>query len=548
MFLSAVIAVGVGTGLIYRQANTIIKRQAIDYATADTEGIDTNLSKVFENGKNVSLKIAMNSDVIDACRNVFLPASYETFDQYKQIGAFLTNLLANDPMIEEVVVYRSDGTNFHSGNSFIPQNRTLGTGEGMEDGKLFLMATGEDGVPEIYMTRRMVYMKQTIGMIYVKLNRTYLASLYEKASIPEIMLFTFDDRGSLLCGNKKGLGLLEEKPLEQETLFRLEGEPIATIAGQKLFVLSRFDTTYGIKTISLIPYRILVQDSLLVKRMVFLIVLVCIVLSFLFSWFISNYLSRDLGKLRRTMLKIRHGDLHVPMNYHYNTQEVSDLAEIFGAMMHSITQLMDKNAEVEQKRKEVEKEYLNLQIQPHFIYGTINSMQYLAHLHGETELEQVATALVELLRAVLGNDEQFVPIRKEKYYIEQYLVIQRCKFRKSFVVNWDIPDAILSYPIPKLILQPIVENALVHGIMDREDGKIDISMRQDKDKIVCRIADNGVGMSQQVPVTIRKGYVFRTIALRNVFDRMQLLYGDEGDAMIQSIPNGGTSVTLVIPV
>jgi two-component system sensor histidine kinase YesM len=236
------------------------------------------------------------------------------------------------------------------------------------------------------------------------------------------------------------------------------------------------------------------------------------------------------------------------MNYHYNTQEVSDLAEIFGAMMHSITQLMDKNAEVEQKRKEVEKEYLNLQIQPHFIYGTINSMQYLAHLHGETELEQVATALVELLRAVLGNDEQFVPIRKEKYYIEQYLVIQRCKFRKSFVVNWDIPDAILSYPIPKLILQPIVENALVHGIMDREDGKIDISMRQDKDKIVCRIADNGVGMSQQVPVTIRKGYVFRTIALRNVFDRMQLLYGDEGDAMIQSIPNGGTSVTLVIPV
>jgi two-component system sensor histidine kinase YesM len=248
------------------------------------------------------------------------------------------------------------------------------------------------------------------------------------------------------------------------------------------------------------------------------------------------------------MLKIRHGNLHVSVEHTYSTEEVSDLAEIFDAMMHSINELMDKNIEVEKKRKEIEKEYLRLQIQPHFIYGTINSMQYLAHLHGETELEQVATALVELLRAVLGNDEQFVPISQEKYYIEQYLIIQRCKFRKDFGVNWDISPDLLSHPIPKLILQPIVENALVHGIIDKEDGRIIIKVEKREDKIICNVTDNGIGISPGKVVSIKKGYAFRTIALRNVFDRIQLLYGDDGDAMISSIPSKGTSVTLVMPL
>ncbi|MFA6774892.1 MAG: histidine kinase [Sphaerochaetaceae bacterium] len=547
-FLSAVIAVAIGTGLVYRQATTIIKRQAILYATGDIEGIDTSLLQTFENARNVALKIAINPDVVDACRTIYGSASYDEFDQYKQIVSFLKTVMANEPMIDEVVIYRNDGSNFHSGETFIPRSQMSGLDTSSDADHGLSIIHADDGTTELYIIRRIMYMKQSIGIIYVKLNQKQLASLYEKISIPEITLCSFDSQGNLLSGNEKGRELVRNGSIKIQQLSLLGSASLTSILGQRMFVLSKIDNLYGVRTISLIPYRILVRDSMRVQRLVIVIIIICMTLSFALSWFFSVYLSRDLGKLRLTMLKIRHGNLHVSVEHTYSTEEVSDLAEIFDAMMHSINELMDKNIEVEKKRKEIEKEYLRLQIQPHFIYGTINSMQYLAHLHGETELEQVATALVELLRAVLGNDEQFVPISQEKYYIEQYLIIQRCKFRKDFGVNWDISPDLLSHPIPKLILQPIVENALVHGIIDKEDGRIIIKVEKREDKIICNVTDNGIGISPGKVVSIKKGYVFRTIALRNVFDRIQLLYGDDGDAMISSIPSKGTSVTLVMPL
>lgn len=546
-FLSVVMSVSLGMGLLYRQAADIIKRQAIAYATADIEVINTNLSQVFDDARNVALKVAINDDVITTCKTTLRPASYNEFNQYKQMNSFLKNLIANDPMVDEVVLYRIDGTNFHSGPTFIPQNIHWNTDDDSELHGI-TVEHDENGNIVIYIIREVTYMKQTIGMIQVKINQKQLFSLYEKTTIPETALFSFDVKGNLLYGNEKALVLQKEDAVSIKQFNNFDGSKVVKIRGDRMFVLSKTYGFYDIKTLSLIPYEVLIKESIRIRRLVLLITVICTVLSFGLSWFFSIYICKDLGKLRLTMLRIRQGNLHVPVERQYRTQEVSDLAEIFDAMMHSINDLMEKNLEMEKKRKIVEQDYLRLQIQPHFIYGTINSMQYLAHLHGEIEIEQVASALVELLRVVLGNGEQFVPISQEQYYVEQYLVIQRCKFRKPFIVNWNISPELLSHPIPKLILQPIVENALVHGIADLKNGVIDIIVNKDNGKIIFTIKDNGVGISNMEPVVIHKGYAFGSIGLKNVFDRMQLLFGDEGNASIISSPMIGTTVTLVMPI
>ena len=132
-----------------------------------------------------------------------------------------------------------------------------------------------------------------------------------------------------------------------------------------------------------------------------------------------------------------------------------------------------------------------------FCIISIDSIQYVAHMRKEEEIERVAVALSELLRSVLSNRNEFITLWEERVYIENYITIERFKYRGFFQLLWDVDEELWTYRIPKLLLQPIVENALIHGISTREnDGVIQIKIfRQEKD-IIFKIMDNGRGMSR----------------------------------------------------
>lgn len=159
--------------------------------------------------------------------------------------------------------------------------------------------------------------------------------------------------------------------------------------------------------------------------------------------------------------------------------------------------MLEEVRQKERLKREAEQDVLAAQIEPHFLYNSIDSIQYVAHMRKEEEIERVAVALSELLRSVLSNRNEFITLWEERVYIENYITIERFKYRGFFQLLWDVDEELWTYRIPKLLLQPIVENALIHGISTREnDGVIQIKIfRQEKD-IIFKIMDNGRGMSR----------------------------------------------------
>ena len=162
------------------------------------------------------------------------------------------------------------------------------------------------------------------------------------------------------------------------------------------------------------------------------------------------------------MEEIRQGNMEVRVSVQ-TRDEIGILADTFNRMMDQIAKLMIEIKEKEIVKKEAEQKFLDAQIEPHFLYNSINSIQYVAHMRGEEEIERVAIALSELFRSVLSNKREFITLWEEKEYIDNYILIERFKYTRDFSLIWDVEEELWAYQIPKLLLQPIVENALIHG-------------------------------------------------------------------------------------
>lgn len=253
------------------------------------------------------------------------------------------------------------------------------------------------------------------------------------------------------------------------------------------------------------------------------------------------------------MEEIRQGSLEVRMSIS-TKDEIGIVADTFNRMMDQIAKLMVEIKEKEKLKKEAEQKFLDAQIEPHFLYNSINSIQYVAHMRGESEIETVSTALSELFRSVLSNKKDFITLWEEKEYIDNYILIERFKYTKNFELIWDVEEELWGYQIPKLLLQPIVENALIHGIADKEGGIINAKVYSDTDTVIIKIMDNGKGIArkklQELQENINKnqGARFRRVGIANVFERIKLIFGEEYGGNIYSYQNAFTCVELKLPL
>ena len=234
--------------------------------------------------------------------------------------------------------------------------------------------------------------------------------------------------------------------------------------------------------------------------------------------------------------------------------EIGILADTFNRMMDQIAKLMIEIKEKEIVKKEAEQKFLDAQIEPHFLYNSINSIQYVAHMRGEEEIERVAIALSELFRSVLSNKREFITLWEEKEYIDNYILIERFKYTRDFSLIWDVEEELWAYQIPKLLLQPIVENALIHGIADKEEGVINIKVYRDENAVVVKILDNGKGIARNRLQELQEGIYknkksrFRRVGISNVFERIKLLFGEEYGGNIYSYQNTFTCIELTLPL
>ena len=269
---------------------------------------------------------------------------------------------------------------------------------------------------------------------------------------------------------------------------------------------------------------------------------------------ISNIVTKPLRKLTVAINEVSNGDFEQQVEV-MTHDEVGEVAECFNSMVHAIRNLINENYVIKLQEKESELAALQAQINPHFLYNTLDSLYWQAVEADNEEIAESILALSQLFRLVLSQGKREVSVGQEAELVSRYLQIQKMRFSKRLEYRVEMDDEIKKAKIPKLILQPFVENAIVHGFENISTPcELTVTGKIEKGKIRFEIADTGIGMRQdqideiweEEPVQYRKQRIGR-YAIKNIKERLQRKYGDEFSLEIQSEVGKGTRVILMVP-
>ena len=287
----------------------------------------------------------------------------------------------------------------------------------------------------------------------------------------------------------------------------------------------------------------MVRLSLLIAAMVLLAALFT-------SWLLSRLLSRPLRSLESAMEDFESDADHFDYYPVGGTREVQELSCSFGHMVMRIQQLMNTVREEEVNLRKTELKALQAQINPHFLYNTLDSIAWMCEQGRNADAVKMVHALARLFRISISKGHELIPISKEIEHAESYLQIQKYRYKNQFTYHFHVDPDCLHYLCNKITLQPIIKNAINHGLdLLVDEGRIDVYVQQDGDDIVFRVEDNGVGMSQeQIVAILEHGPKERTgIGIRNVNDRLQIYFGKEYGLTITSKLDVGTCVEIRMP-
>ena len=229
---------------------------------------------------------------------------------------------------------------------------------------------------------------------------------------------------------------------------------------------------------------------------------------------------------------------------------MQELSGSFRHMVLRIQQLMSTVREEEINLRKTELKALQAQINPHFLYNTLDSIAWMCEQGRNADAVKMVHALARLFRISISKGHELIPISKEIQHAESYLQIQKYRYKNQFTYEFDVDPACLDYYCNKITLQPIIENAINHGLdLLVEEGRITVQVRQDGEDIVFTVRDNGVGMSRELIESIlEQGPKDRTgIGIRNVNDRLQIYFGKQYGLHITSEPDVGTCVEIRMP-
>ena len=312
----------------------------------------------------------------------------------------------------------------------------------------------------------------------------------------------------------------------------------------------------GWTTVGVIPLRYINKDLAGIQYLTAIIIVLTIIIGVTVSVIIAQSLISPLEKTVNALEKFSRGDFAVRLKEN-RCDEIGKLNRIFNKAIKEINELMQKVTQSEILNKEMEFKTLQSQMNPHFLYNTLDAINWLAFKEKQTEICNLVAAISSLIRASISNKKSIITIEQELDYVKNYIYIQHIRYKDRFDTIYDIDESLLKQAVPKLIIQPIVENAIIHGIENSKNKNLlYISIKRENECIVIIVKDTGIGMTDEKVSELLKEPLnaegdeqkaHTNLGLYAVHKRIQLMYGDLYGLTVQSQAGEGTTVTLHIP-
>ena len=276
------------------------------------------------------------------------------------------------------------------------------------------------------------------------------------------------------------------------------------------------------------------------------------IVALFFSRFISRSITQPIQQLCDSMERVQEGDFSVSDIVVESQNEIGSLTKSFNVMTHRIQDLMEQNIREQEAKRKSELKALQSQINPHFLYNTLDSIIWMAEGKKNEEVVLMTASLARLLRQSISNEDEVVSIGQEVEYARGYLTIQKMRYKDKMEFQIEVDPSILHIPLIKLVLQPVIENAIYHGLKYKESkGLLLVKGFMKNDNAVLQVIDNGVGMDEETLAHIyerhKVNYQSNGVGVYNVQKRLQLYYGNEYGITYESKKGEGTTATITIP-
>lgn len=347
-------------------------------------------------------------------------------------------------------------------------------------------------------------------------------------------------------------------PQQQLIFSGLKEENLELLKDRPDGYLEQSDVIYTIQTMEDSGWRVVgvsYVDELITQRVQNVVaILLGLLLFVLFSAICSSLvfsrmISRPVKRLIQAMEQFE--DSASDFTYHAveGSREIGELSHSFGHMVVQIQQLMEKVREEEITLRKAELRALQAQINPHFLYNTLDAIGWLCEEERTQDAAEMVNALAKLFRISISKGHEIIPVEKELEHARSYLKIEKFRY-KQFTYSFDVDEDCLNYYCNKITLQPIIENAIYHGL-DRmvDEGEIRIGVHSRGDNLVFTVEDNGIGMTKEQCREILEGSAGDKtgIGIRNVNNRIKIYFGEQYGIQIDSELDEGTTVTIIMP-
>ncbi|MFC5529099.1 sensor histidine kinase [Cohnella yongneupensis] len=391
-------------------------------------------------------------------------------------------------------------------------------------------------------------------LAFIKINilEDEISNIYRNKPLSNnVDTFVIDEQRNVISSlNASLLGdKLNEKYDDRRIYEDTNGYFQAKIDGQP-YIETRYNLSRpGWRLVNLVPLNELSRDAHSIRN--FTIVVLCIISAICIAMIVlfTYRVLGPLNRIRKAMKELEHENFKVNLSVTGN-DEIALIGRSFNRMSHKLGELIHEVYAVQIKQKEAELKALHAQINPHFLYNTLDTIYWMCRIEKAHESSNLVQALSKLFRLSLNSGNEFTTVKSEIEHLNHYIFIQEKRFEDRIRFTIRVSDDVLNGRVAKLILQPIVENAIQHGIEKKgENGRIDVDIFAEGGTLIYQITDDGAGADENEinRLLFRVEEDNRGFGIKNVNDRIQLYFGSEYGLHFTSAPGAGTTVIIKQP-
>ncbi len=554
--------------IAFRISSGILIDKAIENTAQNLKLVSEKLEIIFDNAENYSKIAITNKTIQEVMSEPQTTNQLENYNKYFAMQESLRNIVDSKTFVDALIVYDLHQTIYDSGSLGNIKNvssfyfeKFASSMYGVEwkntHDSNYLKENDSRNVISLFQKFNSAKTGVPLGLLQLSIDERYIANQYSNIDMGA--------SGNIFIVNKNGIVASDTRKDRLYTsisntdyfawAIKDEGGKVFKMDGQNYLVVSRSYPRFDWVIIGIVPiYEITKDNRILTEKFIgigALFVLAAVILTLL----IAKSITSPLNVIKETIRDVQEGNLDVKLNIK-SRDEIGALAKEFNKMVGNTKLLMNNIIEEQKQKREYELAVMQSQINPHFLYNTLESICGLADLKRNADVVKIVNQLAQFYRGVLSKGSAIITMEDEIVITQTYLEILKIRYGDQMTYTMDIDPVVYHYNTIKLLLQPIVENSIYHGLKNkRGKGHIAIQGRIKEDRLIISIRDNGVGIPKEKLDSIFCGRDVNQdnnkdkggFGLKVTNERIKLYFGTEYGVEIHSVFGEGTVVTITLP-